>query len=290
MKLQKMLYYIKRSFYHIKKWWQKLLIEQQHPEIIDCCANNNDSPLIIKSFISNDFVLVSHKNVPNKSLRLPLRSPLYFNINDIIDELNRFISFENYKKLTSTKYKKKRLVIYLNNPLLIGLIEYIIKHDNYNSYHIFCNNDESFNTFKLLAQRNKKIRLNEPEKLIPSLFRITRNEYGDIYNDILVNDTTIIFLSKCNTINEIVEILKWNKNCLINIPSNKFLFALLSHVMRYYCNINIIYDYNGYMLIEVKKNNEKLITTEIVLNKIIKVWNKYKQILFPMYCMLLFNI
>ena len=152
-----------------------------------------DDDLSFYSFPSKNKVAVAHKDIKDKVLYFPINTPLTFFISDIREELKRFTSFESYAPFMLSKYRNRRLIIYNNNPLLIALMEYIIALNNYNSYHIFCTDIDSYNAFQCL-EKKYNIRLNTIEKHLSSVLRVIRNEYEDYYNDPdNYNDDVIIF-------------------------------------------------------------------------------------------------
>lgn len=282
-----MLSYIRRKFFLIKRWIERLLDEQRHPEFIDLGAqskykfNNN---LVIHSFYNNEYILAYHKNDPDDNLiRLPINLPLHFCIDDLEEELNRYIFLKDCESLFGKKYKTRKLVIYHNNPLLVGLIEKIIERGNYGSYHIFCNSAETFNNMKFLAQKNKTVRLNDIESNLASMLRVIRNEYEDLYNDIdtrTTNEDDYIFFSRNNSITEICCAINWNNNCYICLPYNRFLYYSLIFLYRYYNKIDMIKHDNNFMLLKVTKlSTLKNHTVGQTMDHLYKIYKKIVKII-----------
>ena len=235
-------------------------------------GNNKRSSIIIESFINYDKVLIHHKDLPDITLTLPLNEKLYFNVNDIEEELGRLTSIYDYDKFVNgKKYTSKRLIIYNDkNPLLIGLIDYIISKDKYNSYHIFCNNNESYNAFKYIEKKySKKVRLNDIESNFFSMIRIQFNEYEEYYNDEKeCNDDIIFFLNNQSNIYYLDYIFNSIHKCYISLPYNRFILLLLYLKYGQYYDIELISAKNNYMIIKISFNNKKCYTLAPIIEKI----------------------
>ena len=234
-------------------------------------SNGEDkNSIIIESFINHDKAIIHHKNLPNISLLLPLNHQLYLNVNNIEEELNRLTSIYEYftegKKCTS-----KRLIIYNNkNSLLVGLIDYIISKNKYSSYHIFCDDNESYNAFKYLEKKYlNKVRLNDVESNFFSMIRIQFNEYEEYYNDEeRCNDDIIFFLNNESNVDYLDYIFKSIHNCYISLPYNKFVILLLNLTYGQYYNIEVKNIKNNYALIKISYNSKKCFTLAPIINKI----------------------
>ena len=210
-----------------------------------------------------------------------------FCLEELEEELNRFIFMKSYAPLFEKKYKKRRLLLYHNNPLLVGLIEKLLERDNYASYHIFCNSAETFNNMNFLAQKNKKIRLNEPESNLASMMRIIRNEYDEYYNDPDIrtsNDDTFIFFSKNNSITEICCAINWNNNCYICLPYNRFLYLFLIFLYRYYNKIDLLQYDKHYMLLKISKiSSSGWLTIDQMIHKYYKKLINLKNLIYDIF-------
>ena len=247
-------------------------------------CENELSKIKIRSFNGINKVFISHLDIPDIELQFPINTFLDLDLNNIEDEIKRFSTFYDCKIFTNTKYKKKKLIIYHNNPMLIGLLDYIISLSNYSEYHIFSSSNESYNTMNYLVKKYKQVRLNDIEENINSMFRLYRNDYDDIYNDDDKYYHKIVFFSKDNDLFEIGLSIKWLSNFYISMPYNKALIMLLQHYFKNFINIKLISVSNGYCIIYISSisNRKNNITTEDILNYISKMWKKYRKNIHPM--------
>lgn len=233
--------------------------------------NKRELLTIIESFINYNNILIHHKNIPDISISLPINFPLYFNINDIESELDRFSSIYDYNKFVNNKRSlSKRLIIYNDdNTLLSGTIDYLISKNQYSSYHIFCNTHRSYNTFKYIEKKYlNKVRLNDVENDFISMLRIHINEFDEYYNDDdICNDDIVIFLNYQSNIYYLDDIFNLVHNCYISLPSNKFILLLLYLKYGQYFNIELISEKNDYMFIKISYN-KKCYTLKRIINGI----------------------
>lgn len=245
-------------------------------QLFDSAWRKNKRELLttIESFINYNNILIHNKNIPNISISLPINFPLYFDINDIESELDRFSSIYDYNKFVNNKKSlSKRLIIYNDdNTLLSGTIDYLISKNQYSSYHIFCNTHRSYNTFKYIEKKYlNKVRLNDVENNFISMLRIHINEFDEYYNDDdICNDDIVIFLNYQSNIYYLDDIFNLVHNCYISLPSNKFILLLLYLKYGQYFNIELISEKNDYMFIKISYN-KKCYTLKRIINEI-KQW------------------
>ena len=286
---------------------ERLCLSKWHTTSENICYRYKElSKIRINSFIGYDKVLISHKDIPNVELQFPIQTPLNFDMNYLEEEIRRFSSIHNYAPFVKSKYRKRRMIIYQNNPMLVALLDYLISLNNYTEYHIFSGSNESYNMCKCLEKKHKWIRLNDVETNLSSMFRITRNDYDEIYNDLErnLNDHRIIFFSKENSIQEICCALQWLREFYISMPSNRFLVLFLNYIYRDYHKIDIVSNNDGYMLLYVSSVSARIPTMLTHINKLTKwykeqrkeikslytknkqfvynLWNYNKKALFPM--------
>ena len=264
----------------LSKLCRNLINEYNHSEIEEFCYTNKElSKIVIKSFIGYDKIVISHKDIDNVELQFPIQTPLNFDINYLEEEIRRFASIYSCDTFIKSKYKKRRLIIYQNNPMLIGLLDYLLSLNNYVEYHMFSGSNESYNVLNHLSKKYKWIRMNEVETSFASMLRLSKNDYDEVYNDIdrNKNDHKIVFFSKNNSISEISTTFQWLTNFYISMPSNNFIVDLLRYVYRDYHKIDIISNSDGYMLLHVTSVSLKnTCTIEAKLNKLDK-WRKNKK-------------
>ena len=260
-----MLSYIKGSF-KLSRWLKKL---------VTCEDQNYDLPyeyrsiLKIDSFADNEKVLVTHRNIPNVKLILPMRVSLSFNLESLEDELYRFESIYSYGPFIASKYRSKRLVCYFSNPLLCGLFNYLISLNNYIEYHFFPDNIQCANILKNLQNRYKNsiIRVNEIEPDLLCRLRIAFNEYEDLYNDERNNDHKVIFFSYEDSFEDICIALDCLDDFYISMPNNKALYYTLVHTYRYQKRMHIVSTSKRYILVKVNRDTTRYITTLAFVNK-----------------------
>ena len=273
--------------FNLSKLWKYLTYENYYPYNKEYRELNDLSKIKIRYFNGVNKVYISHLDIPNIELEYPLNISIDLDLNYIEEEIRRFSSFYTCNTFSKIKYKKRKLLIYHNNPYLVGLIDYIVRLSNYTEYHIFSSSIESLNILRYLEKRykNKLVRYNDIEENINSLFRLCKNEYDDIYNDI-DNDKyfhKIVFFSKDNELYEIANPFLWLNNFYISIPYNKILIYLLQHYFKDSNNIEVVNISNGYCILYVTRLSNKInITTEDILDRLNKWWKKYRKLFLPM--------
>ena len=238
--------------------------------------DNNKSIIQFNSFIADDKVSISHKDIPNIELKVPLYTPLYFDIQDIEDELYRFESIYNYKAFISSKYRNRRLISYCSNPLLVGLFNYLISLKNYQEYHFFPLNNIWSNSLKYLEKKysNLTIRINDIESEFISTLRICLNEYDDLYNSEDVNDHRIVFFTRNDSIDNLCNSIEVLDNFYISMPKNNILYYSLVHTYKYVKKFKIVSQSKKFLLIKVDRDTKRYTTTLMIINKIKNLYER----------------
>ena len=238
--------------------------------------NSNKSIIQFNSFIADDKVSISHKDIPDIELKVPLYTPLYFNIQDIEDELYRFESIYKYKPFISSKYRNRRLISYCSNPLLISLFNYLISLNNYQEYHFFPLNNICSNSLKYLEKKyaNNRIRINEVESEFISTLRVCLNEYDDLYNSDDINDHRIVFFTRNDSIDNLCNSVELLDNFYISMPKNSVLYYSMVHMYRYIKRFEMVSQSKKFLLIKVDRDTKRYMTTLMFINKVKALFDK----------------
>ena len=257
-----------------------------------CAQYNNTTtaPITYKdiqfhSFPGSNRLIVSYKDL--YTITFPIDTS--FNgilVDDIAECFSIILCMLQCEDLIKKHHTSRRLCIYHNSIMIAPLIETLINHNSYSSYHLFTSSIEYESVSRMLLKRFNTIVYNSNEPNLTSMLRIIRNDQ-DIFYDIDNSNIggvfdSLIILHRENSLNELIEILHWRKqNTYILLPYNYTTIWILRYIYRYYCNIEMLSNVHGYCMVKISKVNIG-VNSMVILKKLYEWYDKFYHWIRPM--------
>lgn len=256
------------------------------------CAqyNNTTTPITYKdiqfhSFPGSNRLIVSYKDL--YTITFPIDTS--FNgilVDDIAECFSIILCMLQCEDLIKKHHTSRRLCIYHNSIMIAPLIETLINHNSYSSYHLFTNSMEYESVARILLKKHNNIVYNGNESNLASMLRIIRNDQDDYYDVDSNPFDSFVILGRDNIIQELVEILHWRKqNTHILMPYNRAMIHIIQYLYRYYCNVTVKSCMYGYCLLIVSRNpsTNRGVSTVSILDTLHDWYNRLYYWLRPMY-------
>ena len=252
--------------------------------------NNTTTPITYKdiqfhSFPGSNRLVVSYKDL--YTITFPIDTS--FNgilVDDIAECFSIILCMLQCEDLIKKHHTSRRLCIYHNSIMIAPLIETLINHNSYSSYHLFTNSMKYESVARILLKKHNNIVYNGNESNLASMLRIIRNDQDDYYDVDNNPFDSFVVLGRDNNIQELVEILHWRKqNTYILMPYNRVMIHIIQYLYRYYCNVTIKSCMYGYCLLIVSRNpsTNRGVSTVSILDTLHDWYNRLYYWLRPMY-------
>ena len=251
--------------------------------------------LLFHNFAGANRIIVSLKDHDQQHITIPCNTTLLdgLAIDDIVDIVCRIQSISKCNDLIKKHHPSRRLCIYHNSMLVAPIVDLLVDHNSYSSYHVFTSTIEMDSMAKLLLKKytnnnisNVTIRFNDIESNIASMLRVIANEYDDLYDDRTgAPFDSLILVDYSNGLEELCEILKWRKlDTYISMPYSYTMILLLRYFFRYYCDLDVVSNMYGYCIVKVSRNNTRSnVPSMYIWNKIVDAYVCIHNWLRPMF-------
>nr|DAE84950.1 MAG TPA: hypothetical protein [Caudoviricetes sp.] len=239
----------------------------------------------LHSFPGSNRLIATYKK--QYTLTFPVNTSFFNGIvlDDIADTFGMALCLQQCNSIIKKHNTSRKLCIYHNSMMIAPLIELLINHNSYNSYHLFTSSIEYESVARILLRKYNNIVYNGNEPNLASMLRIIRNDQDDYYDVDSGAFDSLVVLDRDNSIQELVEVLHWRKqNTHILIPYNKAMIHIIQYLYRYYCDVTVESCMYGYCTLMVSRNpsTNRGVSTVSILDTLHNWYNKLYYWMRPM--------